>query len=443
MSHPELIGQANAVMPRDPDNPTVRRLHTEIATQDGITYEQFMEVCLYGRSSRGDAGGATEELGYYSSGRAGIGAGADFATHADTTSAYGGTIAHYAHDVWQQIGSPDRLWVVEQGAGNGAQAAGFLQEVDWQVAEGAPADRRSFGAFRQAARHLILEYGGGMIAHQQQRLQGNAVNWVHGSAIDLPLMPKGKDTPPVLFTSTELPDTFPVARVRKRVSGFRIALEQVYVTMTDRGAFYEETRPIEAEDLAAEARTADSMAAMADGEERVFNMRLQRWSGAMGSVLRRTTGGVLTIDYGHHTLDMNLPPRIYHHSVTAPYGSAEGQAHMYRLQYELPGEVDITTSVPFRAHDAIMRRHGLRPHHITMEADFLRYYGFETRLHRVVAAEVAAPNPVLEAMYAAQRQEGDNRSYEAFVRDHMSSFMHTHHVDRTRSFMAYAYRKTS
>lgn len=400
MFQANLIPPEQAVMPAHPNSIATRSILAAIEQGGGaITYERFMELSLYGRGLAaagrgiGDEAEETANYGFYSSGLAQVGSGEgpqDFTTHT-ANPAFGMSIAHYSQDVWARTGASPNFTVVEMGAGDGSQALSFLPEVNRQAALSTPGAGRSFGAFQNALRYCILEYGKGMIDKQRARLVGMGVSWVHGSAINLPLGPRphqGETPAPMLLESTELPDTFPVSLVVKKGSGFKSTLQEVYVCPTKQGALYEALGPLSSDTLARQAHRADGRYPMDQGTMRVFNLRAQRWARSMGQIFQTRKGGILLIDYGNPGEVMDLPPRIYHRSIKAPYATEDKLQFMKRLQYELPGEVDITTSVAFGALQNSLQSYGLKKHYAGPETAFLDSYGFKAH-----AEHAGTPRP--------------------------------------------------
>lgn len=87
----------------------------EIAASGPLTFARFMELALYHPHS-----------GYYSAGRAKIGRAGDFYTNVSVGPVFGRILAGQFREMWQLLGQPEKLTLVEQGANNGQLAADVL-----------------------------------------------------------------------------------------------------------------------------------------------------------------------------------------------------------------------------------------------------------------------------------------------------------------------------
>ena len=105
-----------------------------IAEAGPITFAEFMDVALYW--PRG---------GYYAA-RQALGAGGDFYTAPLTHPVFGALVARQLADMWRSLGSPDRFWTVELGAGSGVLA----QDI-------ASAARDVDGAFARELRYACVD----------------------------------------------------------------------------------------------------------------------------------------------------------------------------------------------------------------------------------------------------------------------------------------------
>ncbi|MFV0317719.1 MAG: SAM-dependent methyltransferase [Microthrixaceae bacterium] len=76
-----------------------------------LRFDQFMELALYAPAS-----------GFFATGGGAGRRGGDFVTSAEVGPLFGAVVARYLDEVWEQLGHPERLTVVEAGAGRGALA---------------------------------------------------------------------------------------------------------------------------------------------------------------------------------------------------------------------------------------------------------------------------------------------------------------------------------
>lgn len=260
---------------------TIRRtLERRISENGGkINFREFMQIALYSGS------------GYYSSGTVRIGSDfPDFNTYTETAPRiFGIGLGEKIHEMWKRLGSPRRFQVVEMGAGNGILAEAILSHL------------KSKPGLFEALDYIIVEISPSLIKRQKQKLEnlGFPIRWVLGSATDPPL----KNINGV-FISNELPDAFPVHRVKMDEWG---ELRELHVT-------YQEGRLKEIlGDLSSLAiREYIERLRGLHGKERVddllkdglpVNLDMISWQRELSRSLN--SGYVVTIDYGY----VDLPAR--------------------------------------------------------------------------------------------------------------------------------------
>ncbi len=93
--------------PTPPVTPLARHLAERIARDGPITVADYIDVCLQ-----------HPEHGYYRR-QAAIGAAADFVTAPEISQVFGELIGLWCAVVWQQMGSPASLRLIEMGPGRG------------------------------------------------------------------------------------------------------------------------------------------------------------------------------------------------------------------------------------------------------------------------------------------------------------------------------------
>src|SRR5437868_3890894 len=89
----------------------------EIRARGPIPFSRYMELCLY-----------HPELGYYSRVDEKFGKAGDFYTSSDVHAVFGRLLARQFNEMWQALGSPESLEVLELGPGRGLVAQDVL---DW------------------------------------------------------------------------------------------------------------------------------------------------------------------------------------------------------------------------------------------------------------------------------------------------------------------------
>lgn len=295
-----------------------------IADHGPIAFDEFMELALYAPG------------GYYE--RPPIGFDGDFLTSPHVHPMFGGLLAECARRLWDQLGRPDPLRIVEVGAGDGTLARQLLDHL-CDVSVDYVAIERSSGARAALA-------GAGLAVAQ-----------------DL------DELPPIvggLVIANELLDNLPFRRVRATPDGLaeiRLAVEGDRLTEVE---------------VPADAELSRLAPALPPDSEAVVP------TGALGFVDRLARAlvhgyGVL-IDYG------------------SVGGRPAGEVHGYREHRIIddllddPGSADITAGVDF---EAIIRRAGeagLRVDGVPTQRAALVALGLETWLR----AELARQHELLD-----------------------------------------------
>lgn len=188
ITHPTLYQNETGISV-DTSNPTTAAIEKLIHENGSkIPYSAFMGECLYG------------ENGYYNAGKVDIGETGDFITSPEASPFFGASIARGCMLMWEKMGKPSNFRVVEMGAGKGTMALSFLQ---WS--------KDHYPDFFNSVRYTIVEYAQELIPQQKARIGEVAqIDWIRGSAYNIPL-----GDVEGIFISNELPDAFPIERVKK------------------------------------------------------------------------------------------------------------------------------------------------------------------------------------------------------------------------------------
>ncbi|WP_342234488.1 SAM-dependent methyltransferase [Inquilinus sp. OTU3971] len=308
------------------------RLVEYVKKRQRITFRDYMEFCLQGLDGRG---------GYYNSGMVdisiqageagstiGLDSVGDFATAPERSKDLGGAIANALDRMHEAMGRPSDFEIVEMGAGNGTLAQAILVTA-----------RHRHPELYSSVRYTIVERSEGLIRRQKKILEGEAVDWIHTSAVEIP-----RHDVIGVFLSNELVDAFPVHRVVRRGGDIR----EIYVTLDKEERFVEVEGDLSPE-LVARVAELDillpSRSALADGQEMAVPLDATKWMRSVDNALGR--GYVLTIDYG--APGYHRPFAFYKKEL--PISAA----------YEAPGAVDITYLVDFAALQSVGRKGRLRP----------------------------------------------------------------------------------
>jgi SAM-dependent MidA family methyltransferase len=304
-------------------------------------------------------------LGYYTSDRNKIGRTGDYLTSPELTPLFGAMLGRQLREMWEALGAPPALDLVEVGAGTGILARDILA---WA--------QRTAPDFFEAVRYAIVETSGSLAATQRARLEAEGladrVRWSR----ELPPAATG-----VVF-SNELLDAMPVHRVATHED----ALTEVWVTW-DGAAFTEELRPAKPEIAAYFGALG-----LRPGEGCRAEVNLAALDWIRGAAAALGSGFLLTLDYGYEAEDLYAPWRrdgtllcFYRHNPSAdPYA---------RL-----GRQDITSHVDFTSIPRTGEEAGLRTLGLVSQSQFLTSLGITETL-----APPSGDRPDMEEYFARRR----------------------------------------
>ncbi|ODT18468.1 MAG: hypothetical protein ABS54_16275 [Hyphomicrobium sp. SCN 65-11] len=314
--------------------PLARALAARISRDGPISVRAYMDACLN-----------DPEHGYYRTRRA-IGAKEDFVTAPEISQVFGELIGLWAAVVWQQMGSPARVRLVELGPGRGTLIADALR-----AAQKVP-------AFLAAAEIVLVEPNAELEAVQRKTLaeQSVPVRWV-GELAALEAVPGGA----TIVIANEILDVLPITQLQRTESGW--VERGVGVNDAGRLVFGVAAHGIAAPSDAGSARLGDIVERRSTAE---IAARLGQLA-AVGPL------AALFIDYGYE-------------------GPAVGdtlqavRAQHYEDPLASPGVADLTAHVDFTAFAADARAQGLTVDGPVPQATFLGSLGIVERTSRLMAA---------------------------------------------------------
>lgn len=316
-------------MSYDPDErretPLALQLKERIRREGPITVAAYMQACLH-----------DPEHGYYRS-RTAIGAEGDFITAPEISQVFGELLGLWSAVVWQQMGSPASLHLIELGPGRGTLMRDALRAT------------RSVPGFADAMTVHLVETNATLEQVQRTTLSGTPrePQW-HRDLTTLP-------GPPAILIANEFLDTFPVTQSLRTSNGSTART----VGLDTRGelAFLPGDNGL-ATGAIVETQDLSVLSALKD------RMHAGPFAG-------------LFIDYGH---------------VDTSAGDTLQAVHRHRAEHPLcsPGEADLTVQVDF-AHVREVWGPSTCDGPIT-QAEFLGALGIVERASRLMAA-----NPVKAA----------------------------------------------
>lgn len=315
--------------------PLAAKLAAHIKQEGPLRVAEFMDACLH-----------DPEHGYYRKSAA-IGRTGDFITAPEISQIFGELIGLWCAVVWQQMGAPSSLRLVELGPGRGTLMRDALRAG------------RADPAFRAALDVQLVESNAPLAEVQRATLAAADVPVRWSSDLDAKT-----GSAPAIVIANEFLDTLPVAQWVYRGSQWHARC----VGLDDAGRFFFTTGgpdpglqvppsimpPFRAGDIL-ESRTPAVAA----------------WAAKLAAL--GAPVAALFVDYGHPvpSLGDTLQAVVAHH---------------YDDPLRAPGEADLTAQVDFPAVATEMGRHGLICDGPIPQAQFLAALGIVERASRLMAA---------------------------------------------------------
>ena len=319
--------------------PLETELRRIIAADGPMSVATFMGLCL-----------GHPVHGYYTT-RDPFGRAGDFITAPEISQMFGELIGLWAAAVWQAMGSPASLALVELGPGRGTLMADALRAA------------RVVPAFAAALQLHLVETSPVLQRRQQATLAttGVPLAWHR----ELTSVPEG----PAIVIANEFFDALPVHQAVKTRRGWHERM--VGVGPDERLAFALHPDPI-----------PGFAAIVPEGDANAPVGAVYEWCSAdvVAEIARRIAqhgGAALVIDYGH--IESALGETL---QAVGCHGFADPLA--------TPGEVDLTAHVDFAALVRTARAAGARVHGPLSQGAFLRRLGIEARAAALRAKASAA-----------------------------------------------------
>ena len=330
---------------RSPLETDIRRL---IAAAGPMSIAEYMRLCL-----------THPQYGYYVT-RDPLGAHGDFVTAPEISQMFGELIGVWMVAVWQQMGSPENVRVVELGPGRGTLMNDALRAA------------KVVGDFHAALVVHLVEISPKLQQAQEQLLEGLGVPILWHSA--LAEVPSG----PVIIIANEFIDALPAHQAVKRADGWHERVVEIAPSGELAIGIARDPLPHFEATLPRGLRQAP--------EGSVYEWRSDAVALEIGRRVR-TDGAALIIDYGH-----------------AWYGLGETfqavAGHSFTDPLRAPGEADLTAHVDFAALAQSAQIIGGRIHGPISQRDLLRGLGIDKR---AAALKTRAPERAAEIDQALAR----------------------------------------
>lgn len=321
----------------------------ETIRRDGpISIDQWMSICL-----------SDPYHGYYTTGQP-FGNQGDFITAPEISQMFGELLGLWAAVVWQQIGSPSNVQLIELGPGRGTLMSDALR-----AARGIP-------GFMDAISLNMVETSPVLIETQKQTLasSGLAPLW-YASLDDVP-------TGPTIIIGNEFLDALPICQWVKNSDGW---YERCVDFVDDKFGFILGDA-VDAEQIPAPFRSAP------DGSIFEVSPVSQDIVSSISDRLCLSGGAALLIDYGYAEAGLGDTLQAV-------------KDHQYMDPLDSPGLQDITAHVNFTAIARTARDAGARPWGPIIQGDLLERLGISTRATSLLAS--ATKEQAMELASARQR----------------------------------------
>jgi len=305
-----------------------QKIAKRIRAEGPLTLAAYMAIALH-----------DPVAGYYTR-RDPIGADGDFTTAPEISQIFGELMGLWCAALWQEMGRPDPVILVELGPGRGALMSDFLRAA------------ASLPDFRRALRLHLVETSRALRGEQEKRLGRAQPVWVT-RAEDLPIGP-------MLLVANEFLDAMPI---RQFVHGAQHWSERmVALDSEDRLVFVDGPESPSATMLVPQILRHSKPGTVAE----ICPTALALVS-TIGARLARHPGAALFIDYGYFpsTLGPTLQAVRRHHPVSV---------------LTAPGTADLSAHVDFAALTEAARASGAETYGPVPQRRFLMALGARLRL---------------------------------------------------------------
>lgn len=337
-------------------SPLETEIRRRIAGAGPMQIGEYMALCL-----------SDPRYGYYVT-RDPLGVGGDFTTAPEVSQMFGELIGLWMASMWQLMGMPENIRVIELGPGHGTMLSDALRAV------------RVIPEFRSAIVVHLVEISPALQAAQEQTLDGLAQVFWHERLEDVP-------GGPFIIVANEFFDALPINQAVKIGSGWHERRIGIAANGALEFIIAREPIPLFEQLLPASLRGAPEYA--------IFEWRSDSIAMEMGRRIDSGPGAALVIDYGH---DRSAPGETL---------QAVGR-HSFANPLETPGEVDLTAHVDFQALGRAVESMGANAFGPVPQADFLRRLGIDTRAAALKAKASRADAAEIELAMA--RLTGESRT---------------------------------
>lgn len=341
----------------DDVSPLEAEIRRRIAAAGPMPVGEYMALCL-----------TDHRYGYYTT-RDPIGQRGDFVTSPEISQMFGELIGLWMAAVWNRMGEPANLRVIELGPGRGTMMADALRAA------------KVLPGFREAVVLHLVEVSQLLQAQQERAFAQLPVPMFWHRALNE--VPAG----PAIIVANEFFDALPINQAVKAEDGWH----ERRVALDDSGALVFEAAPEPMAHMAPLPQTVREAPTSA-----IFEWRSDTTALEMGRRIARDGGAALVIDYGHAQ------------SAAGETLQAVG-GHAYADPLSAPGTIDLTAHVDFEALARDVEAMGAKAFGPIEQSEFLRRLGIETRAAKL-KAKAATPAVAEQIDTALARLTGHGRT---------------------------------
>jgi len=335
-------------------------LRRRIAAEGPMTVGTYMANCLTHPS-----------LGYYTT-RDPLGRAGDFTTAPEISQMFGELIGAWCAVMWEALGKPSPVALVELGPGRGTLMADALRAVKGRA------------DFLAAVRLHLIEASPALRTAQERTLGHHTPNIAPTWATDLGELPQG----PMIVVANEFFDALPIEQFVRRDGLWRRR-----VVAVDQGG------ALALQESAEALRLDEALEGAPDGSVAELSPASQAVAFEIGGRLRDHPGAALILDFGR---DGALGE-----SLQALRG------HAPEPVLANPGEADLAAHVDFRALVRAASLAGARAFGPMAQGDFLKALGIEARAQALAAHDPARASELALAVSRLTGARAMGRLFQA------------------------------
>ena len=346
----------------DAPSPLEQEIRRLIAATGPMPVANYMRLCL-----------THPQHGYYTT-RDPFGSSGDFVTAPEISQMFGELIGLWMAAVWQQMGAPENVRIIELGPGRGTLMHDALRAT------------RVVQEFCNAMVVHLVEVSPALRQVQQRTLEGLHVPVLWHARLEE--VPPG----PCIVIANEFVDALPVYQAVKQANGWHERLIDVAPDGNLSIVAAPEPLPHFEAALPRGLRTAP--------EGAIFEWRADSLALELGRRLR-DEGAALIIDYGHAQFGLgDTLQAVAGHSFTDPFRA--------------PGNADLTAHVDFEAFAQCAESMGARIHGPIRQRDLFLRLGIVQRANTLKANAPASKAAEIDVALARLIAEGARGMGELF-----------------------------